>query len=115
MRRTLVTAAAAVLLLGTAGCGDKSSHDATTKGRPSVAELTKALTGKDAIFPVKNKKTAECVAKVMYDSQLSDESLRAIAQNKSNYTSSPSDQKAATAMTTQMAKKCVTSGTTSNN
>lgn len=92
MRRLLTAAVGAALLVTTAGCGGG--------GRPSPDEISAALqhearTGNDALVKDSiDQKAADCMARVLYRSDLSDAALRAVVDGRKNFDASTSDQKA---------------------
>ena len=89
VRKFGVAAATAVLLL-TAACGGGG-------GRPSVDDIQKSLTdGKAADVLGTTTLTddqAECIAKILEKSGISDEGLQAIVDGKKNYKPSKDDEK----------------------
>ena len=94
-------------LLVTSGCGGSGS-------RPSEDELSKALRkgGDSAILPgdVKvSKKAADCVAKALVDSRISDRALKAIVEGNKNYQPTKADTNASIAVGPKILK-CLPEG-----
>lgn len=91
-KRNLLAAPATALLLLVAACGGG--------GRPSADELSTAIqqqarSGKDAMIQHSiDGRSADCMGRVLHDSDLSDEALRAIVAGKAHYDASPADERA---------------------
>jgi hypothetical protein len=84
MRKKLGVSLAVALLLATSACG----------GRPSVADVSKGLQGgfRSGGHNLKlTKQQADCAAKIFVKSKISDETLRAIADQNDNYKPSKKD------------------------
>ena len=101
MKKTL-TATFVVAALALSACGGGGG------GRPSTDEVSKALTSKNSVFgSTIPKKSADCVAKALVDSKLSDKTVRAIADGNKDYKGTDADKKALSGLTTEFGK-CVT-------
>lgn len=102
MNKLGTAVAAAVVVLTAAGCGGG--------GRPSADEISKAyqkgtdVSGQEFKLP---KAQADCVAKALVDSDVSDEGLQAIADLDTKYKASKKDTAAIKAVSDDVAK-CVT-------
>jgi hypothetical protein len=94
MKKSL-TAAFIVAALSLSGCGGGDD-------RPSKDELVKALVKQDL-----TKKEAECAADAVLDSDLSDEALKAMAEQDEDFKPTKDDKKAQTKIIEDMTK-CVT-------
>ncbi|WP_310963646.1 hypothetical protein [Nocardioides terrisoli] len=107
-RARLGAAVAAAALLTTAACGGGSGSS-----RPSTADLSKSIrsTGDNSVLGSQasqlTKAAADCIAKALHDSKISDTALRAIVKGNKDYKASSADQKAATAVLPQL-EKCAT-------
>ena len=75
-------------------------------GRPDIDELATALQKPGSIIPV-TAEQADCVAQVLHDSDVSDETLTAIAENDSDYSASSDEQNTLTQAITQAQTSCV--------
>lgn len=93
MKKSL-TAVLVVAALSLSACGGGSD-------RPSKDELTKVLVENEL-----SKKQAECAADAILDSDLSDEALKAMAEQDEDYKPSKADTKAQ-AKATEAMMKCV--------
>ena len=96
MKTTLSVATIAITLFLTGACGGSD--------RPSQADVSKAIQKTDSSF---SKKGADCAAKVLVDSDISDEGLTAIANDNKKYKPSAADQKVQTKVSPAIAK-CLT-------
>jgi hypothetical protein len=80
-------------------------------GRPSTDDIAKALKDKGnpigASIPSTADSTIDCIAKVLHDSDLSDDALQALVDGDSDYDANNDDAKAMAGITTDMAA-CVT-------
>lgn len=107
MRRIGAAIALSVLLV-TSACGSGDS-------RPSQDDLSKALrSGGDNSVLGKassdvSKKAADCIAKVLVDSNISDRALKAIIESRKDYLPSKRDQAAAVAVSSKIVK-CLPAG-----
>ncbi|RNL79501.1 hypothetical protein [Nocardioides marmorisolisilvae] len=107
MRRFGAALAISVLLV-TSACGGGGS-------RPSQDEVSQALQkgGDNSILGDSgskvSKKAADCVAKVLVDSRISDRALQAIVDGKRNYSPSKADQTAAVGVANKIVK-CLPAG-----
>jgi hypothetical protein len=92
--RRFGAALAVGLLMATSACGGGDS-------RPSQDEISKALQkgGDSSVLggtgAEVSKKSADCIAKVLEDSRISDRALRSIVDGTKSYTPSKADQAAA--------------------
>ncbi|MEG9226273.1 hypothetical protein [Aeromicrobium sp. Sec7.5] len=85
MKKTMAMATSAALLVFTAACGGG--------GRPSVDELSEALTSEDNVFgAVLDGDQADCAAEALVDSDLSDDTLQAIVDGDEDYEGSDDEQ-----------------------
>ena len=88
MKKTLSAAIVAAALTLTAACGGGGGD------RPTTDEISKALTGKNSVFGTAvPKKTADCIAKVFEESELSDKTLNAIVEGKKDYENKDDEKK----------------------
>lgn len=99
MNRTVVVLGAALLSVVTA-CGSASD-------RPSVATISSALQSKDLGSALGgngrvNKAAADCFAKVVHDSRVSDKGLKAFLRGDTRF--SPQDSSALAAVVPKLAK-----------
>ncbi len=80
-------------------------------GRPSEDDIAKALKDKGnpigASLPDAADDIIDCIAKVLHESDLSDDALQAIVDGDSDYGAKSDDAKAMAEITTDMAK-CAT-------
>jgi hypothetical protein len=80
-------------------------------GRPSTDDIAKALKDKGnpigASFGEAGDDAIDCIAKVLHDSDLSDDALQALVDGDSDFDGSKDDAKAVADMTDDFAK-CVT-------
>jgi hypothetical protein len=104
--RTLGAALVTGVLLATTACGGSGT-------RPSAGELSKALqkggsslVGSDTTG---NKKAADCLAKVLVESRISDRALKAIVEGNKTYQPSKADLSAGIAIRTKIVK-CLPAG-----
>lgn len=101
MKKSL-TAALIVATLSLTACGGGGVD------RPSKAEVKKSLTSKDSVFgSTIPAEAADCVAGVLVDSDLSDETLNAMVEGDKDYKGSDDDKKALAGLTTEFGK-CAT-------
>ncbi len=90
-------AAGVLVLLTLASCGT---------GRPDIDELATALQKPDSIVPVTAER-ADCVAQVLHDSNVSDETLKAITEGDANYSASGDEQNTLTQALAEAQTACV--------
>ncbi|MFL6158160.1 MAG: hypothetical protein ACJ72D_18870 [Marmoricola sp.] len=107
MMRKISAAVALGVLLATSACGGGSS-------RPTQDELSKALQkGGTSVLGDSgtkvSRKSADCVAKVLEDSRISDRALRAIVEGRKTYSPSRADQSAAIGVASKIVK-CLPAG-----
>ena len=101
MKKTLSAAFVVAALALTSACGGGGD-------RPTKAEVKTAITSKDSVFgSAIPEKSADCVAGVLVDSDVSDKTLNAIVKSDDDYKGSKDDEKALTSLTKEFAK-CVT-------
>jgi len=106
--RKFGAALAISVLLVTSACGGGGS-------RPSESEVSKALQkggdgsilGDDASKV--SKKAADCVAKILVDSKISDRALKAIVDGNKTYQPSKADTAAGVAVSSKIVK-CISGG-----
>lgn len=91
------SAVVSCIMLTLASCG---------VGRPDIEELASALQKPESIVPVTAER-ADCVAQVLHDSDLSDETLEAIAEGNSDYSASSDEQNALTQALAEAQSACV--------
>ena len=78
--------------------------------RPSKDDVKSSITGDDSVFgSAIPEEAADCVAGVLVDSDLSNETLNAIVEGDTDYKGSDDEQKALTDLTSEFGK-CVTDG-----
>lgn len=88
--RMLAAGFAVAALSLTSACGGDGGGD-----RPSQSDIKKAITNKDGVFGgAIPDEAADCVAKSLVDSKLSDKTLNAIVENDKDYKGSDKDKKA---------------------
>lgn len=99
MKKTMgALCAAAVLTLSACGGG---------ADRPSQAEVKKAITSEDSVLGTAiPEAAADCVAKALVDSDLSDKTLNALVEGDEDYKGSDEDQKALSGLGADVSK-CV--------
>ncbi|MDQ3155768.1 MAG: hypothetical protein M3Q98_03450 [Actinomycetota bacterium] len=98
MKKTGFTLIALALAFTTA-CGSD---------RPSQDEVSKSLTSKSSVMPTAMpKKQADCVAKVLVKSELSDKTLKALVAKDEKYKGTKKDQKVLTGLGTKITKDCL--------
>lgn len=102
MRKLGAALAVGVLLVATA-CGSGGGDD-----RPSVGDVSKALrkAGDGSLLGTAasklDEKAADCVAKVLVDSEISDEGLQAIIDGDADYKASEADEAAVASIASKM-------------
>lgn len=102
MKKTLSAAFVVAALALTSACGGGGDD------RPSKSEVKTAITSDDSVFGTSiPEASADCVADVLVDSDVSDKTLQAIVDSDENYKGSKDDEKALTSLTADFAK-CVT-------
>jgi hypothetical protein len=102
MRRNVTLALVALGLTLTAACGGGGGD------RPTTSELSKALTANNnATGTTLPKKQADCFAKLLEKSDVSDKTLRALVAADKKYKGSKNDAKALTSVATKAATSCV--------
>ena len=101
MKKFMAVSASAALLVFTTACGGG--------GRPSVDEVSAALTSEDSVFPtVLEDDQADCAAEKLVDSDLADETLQAIVDGDEDYEGSDEEADTLRDLSTDLAE-CVTS------
>jgi hypothetical protein len=111
INRTGAGALAAAILLLTSACGGGGGG-----GRPSTDQIASALqkSGDNSLLGSTGSQLsddqANCLAKVLHDSGVSDAALRALIKNDNSYKPSAADERAARSMVPQFAK-CVPQAT----
>ena len=96
MKKSLTAATIVITLALASACGGSD--------RPSQAEVSKAIQKSDSSF---SKKGADCAAKALVKSDISDKGLKAIADNDKKFKPSAADKKAQ-AKATAAIEKCLT-------
>lgn len=100
MKKSL-TAVAIVAALSLTACGGGSD-------RPSKEDLSKELSKKDNAFDTKfTKKQADCIAKAIVDSKLSDKAVKALKEQDNKFKPTAADNKARDAIASDV-EKCLT-------
>lgn len=100
MQKLLAFVAATSVLTLTAACGGD--------GRPSAGELSDALTSEDSVFGTAfPERSADCVAEVLVDSDLSDDTLNAIVEGDEEYEGDSDEQAALQGLSGDIAE-CLT-------
>lgn len=95
----LIASAFLVLTLATACGGD---------GRPSVDELSDALQSDDNVLGTGlEKDQADCVAEAFHDSDVSDDTLRALVDGDEDYEGDESDRDAFNDISTESVAECM--------
>jgi|EndMetStandDraft_8_1072994.scaffolds.fasta_scaffold343940_2 hypothetical protein len=85
----MFAAVAALTMFTLSGCSGEG------EGRPSVDDLSDALSRNDSLFgPSMPGGAVECVAKLFHDSDLSDNALRAILDEDADYDETDEDSDA---------------------
>lgn len=82
MKKTLTAATIVITLTLASGCGGSD--------RPSQADVSKAIQKADSSY---TKKQADCAAKILVNSDISDKGLKAIADNDKNFKPGAADTK----------------------
>lgn len=102
MKRAAGAALIVATMALTGACGGGSDD------RPTKAEVSKSLSGKDSMFGTTIPDAAvDCVAGVLVDSNLSDKGLRAIVEGDKSASGDKDDEKALLDVTTKFGE-CVT-------
>ena len=100
MKKTGVALVALAFAFTTA-CGGGSE-------RPTEGEVSKSLSSKSSVMPTAiPKKQADCVAKVLVKSDLSDKTLTALVKQDEKYKGTKKDQKVLTGLGTKITKDCL--------
>jgi hypothetical protein len=112
MRLALSALMLALLALVTA-CGADDETQPAEHGRPTVDEIALAIKDPDNAFhepfAMLGKGAAlDCVAEVLHDSDLSDDALRALLDEQTDFADNEPDHKAMSEVTDEMAG-CITS------
>lgn len=103
MKKTMSAAFIVAALALTSACGGDDGG-----GRPTTAEVKKAITSKDSVFGTTiPKESADCISKALVDSDVSDKTLNAIVKSDEDYKGSKDDAKALSGLQSDFAK-CVT-------
>jgi hypothetical protein len=101
MRRNVTLALVALALTLTAACGGGGD-------RPSATEVSKALSANNnATGTTLPQKQADCFAKLLVESKVSDKTLKALIAADKKYKGSKADEKALTGVATKAATACV--------
>lgn len=102
MKKTALTLIALALAFTTACGGGDSNSD-----RPSRSEISKSLAGTTALLPEPlDKKQADCVAKLLEESKLSDKALTALVEQDTKYKGTKKDVETLGALGTKMQSDC---------
>lgn len=99
MKMTLCAALAAGLL-ALSGCGE-------TAERPTEAQVAKSLQDESSMFGGMVKgESADCFAKVLFESDLSDGTLKAIVEGDTSYRGDKKDEKVISDLTGALVGEC---------
>lgn len=100
MKKISAILAVSALTLVTA-CGGSS-------GRPSVEEVSASLTSEDSVMGgvVPNDEFADCFARVLVESDLSDDTLNAIVEQDESYEGSDADREELGNLTSALTTEC---------
>lgn len=99
MKKSICTMMAVGALL-LAGCGE-------TVERPTLREVSASLQDeKSALGSIVPPESADCFAKVLYESELSDGSLNAIVEGDTAYRGKKSDEKVLGSLTEALVGEC---------
>jgi hypothetical protein len=102
MRRSFGFAVIAATLALTTACGGGG-------GRPSESEVSKAISSEDSALGTEiPKKQADCFAKLLVDSKVSDKTLNALVEGDKDYEGSDKDRDALQAVGTKFVSECAT-------
>lgn len=106
-KRTLFLALPIAAAMVLSACGGGSSAD-----RPSAEELSEVFTsGAEELGGVElPQEQADCIAEALVDSDVSDETLRAMADLNEDYDASQDEQDLLMEAVTDAATECVTAG-----
>jgi len=99
MKRITGAVLIAALLSFTAACGGGGD-------RPSQAEVSKSLTADDSVLGSIPEKQADCLAKLLVESDLSDKALNAMVEQDNDYKASKNDTETLTEVGTKLATEC---------
>lgn len=100
MKKTGLTLIALALAFTTA-CGGGSD-------RPTQGDVSKSLTSKSSVLPTAlPKKQADCVAKVLVKSSLSDKTLTALVTQDKKYKGTKKDNKTLATLGPKISKDCI--------
>lgn len=90
----------ALTLAFTTACGGGSD-------RPTHGDVSKSLSSKSSVLPnAMPKKQANCVAKVLVDSDLSDKTLKALVKKDEKYKGTKKDNKILEGLSAKITKDC---------
>jgi hypothetical protein len=93
MKKTLTAATIVITLALAGGCGGSD--------RPSQGDVSKAIQKTDSSY---TKKQADCAAKILVDSDISDKGLKAIADDDKKFKPGAADKKVQAKVTPAIAK-----------
>jgi hypothetical protein len=103
MKKTMSAAFIVAALALTSACGGSDGG-----GRPTTAEVKKAITSKDSVFGTAlPEAAADCVADALVKSQASDKTIQAIVDGDKDYKGTDKDQAALSDITTKLGE-CAT-------
>lgn len=106
MKKTGLTLIA-IALASTAACGGGSTDKSTASDRPTATQISKSLTTtSSAQTQALTKTQADCAAKLLNTSKLSDKALRALVAKSKTYKPSAVDTKALTAVGKTINTQC---------
>lgn len=104
MKKTALTLVALALAFTTA-CG--GNDEAAKSSRPSEGDVAKSLTSKTSTLPIAlSENQAECVAKILVSSKLSDKTLKAFVKQDPKYKGSDAEAKILSDLAKTIDKNC---------
>lgn len=90
----------ALALAFTTACGGND--------RPTQGEVSKSLTNKSSVLPTAlPKKQADCVAKVLEESELSDKTLEALVAQDKGYKGTTEENKILSGLSPKITRNCL--------
>lgn len=106
MKNTALTLVALALAL-TSACGSGSDTKGSSSSRPTATEISKSLTSTATGQTAKlTKIQADCAAKLLAKSDLTDKALKALIAQSTAYKPSTADTKALTAVGKTISTNC---------
>lgn len=74
--------------------------------RPSQDEISKAITSKDSLISTIPKDKADCFAKILEESKLSDKTLQALVEGDQDYKGTKKEASILTSLGSKAVKEC---------